>query len=61
MFFRVKGTAGRQYLQIAESFREGTRVRQLRRNYGQARKVKKEYVRGWLFVEVYYWPNIFFI
>ncbi len=28
MFFRVKGTAGRQYLQIAESFREGTRVRQ---------------------------------
>jgi hypothetical protein len=28
MFFRVKGTAGRQYLQIAESFREGARVRQ---------------------------------
>ena len=28
MFFRVKGTAQRQYLQIAESFREGRRVRQ---------------------------------
>jgi len=28
MFFRVKGTGGRQYLQIAESFREGGRVRQ---------------------------------
>ena len=28
MFFRIKGTAGRQYLQIAESFREGARVRQ---------------------------------
>jgi hypothetical protein len=28
MFFRVKGTASRKYLQIAESFREGRRVRQ---------------------------------
>ena len=28
MFFRVKGSAGRQYLQIAESLREGGRVRQ---------------------------------
>jgi len=28
MFFRVKGTANRKYLQIAESYREGTQVRQ---------------------------------
>ena len=28
MFFRVKGTSNRKYLQIAESFREGSRVRQ---------------------------------
>jgi hypothetical protein len=28
MFFRVKGTAHRKYLQIAESYREGKRVRQ---------------------------------
>lgn len=28
MFFRVKGTASRKYLQIAESFREGKKVRQ---------------------------------
>lgn len=28
MFFRVKGTAERKYLQIAESFREGTKVKQ---------------------------------
>lgn len=28
MFFRVKGTADRKYLQIAESFREGRKVRQ---------------------------------
>jgi hypothetical protein len=28
MFFRVKGAGGRQYLQIAESYREGARVRQ---------------------------------
>jgi hypothetical protein len=28
MFFRVKGTARRQYLQIAESFRDGGKVRQ---------------------------------
>jgi hypothetical protein len=28
MFFRVKGTASRKYLQIAESFREGSKVRQ---------------------------------
>ena len=28
MFFRLKGTANRKYLQIAESYREGKRVRQ---------------------------------
>ena len=28
MFFRLKGTAKRKYLQIAESYREGKRVRQ---------------------------------
>lgn len=28
MFFRVKGTADRKYLQIAESIREGSKVKQ---------------------------------
>lgn len=28
MFFRVKGNGGREYLQIAESYRDGERVRQ---------------------------------
>jgi hypothetical protein len=28
MFFRVKGNGDREYLQIAESYRDGARVRQ---------------------------------